>query len=323
MPWKKNIRKVPQKILSKLNVIEGPHIVVGCVKRIKRESIGKGQYSHLGIELNEGRLICQQSIAPSSDQGKHSYWNINGKEIVRKDLPKETHYNLVDAPNYGDSYYGTHTVALPYEKYPRDFIAPRNTTINIECADTSNDLTHYVIKFELSEILDRDSNEFDNRLFDCLNLLQENIGDCGIEQAGITLHDYIQTLHVEWDILPPGTIQEAIDRIFHGRQPTEQESQIINERYDFFLSLNPQNLVYGRSGFQRYFGALIQGDLVVFENVRYGNAIYVMFSNWQQLSQQSRVDLLSGRFGNAFERVTHGGDWQKKVTKIIENRKSQ
>ncbi len=323
MSWKKNIRKVPQKILSKLNVIAGPHIVVGCVKRINRESIENGQYSHLGIELNEDRLSFQQSISTSPDQGKHSYWNVNGREIVRKDLPKETHYNLVDTPNYGDSYKGTHTVSLPYKKYPRDFIAPRNTTINIECSDTSNNLTHYIIKFELSEVLDRDSKEFDDRLFDCLNLLQENIGDCGIEQAGITLYDYIQTLHVAWDILPPGTIEEAIDRIFHGRQPTEQESQIVNERYDFFLTLNPQSLVYGRSGFQRYFGALIEDNLIVFENVKYGNAIYIMFSDWEELSQQSRVDLLSGRFSNDFERVTHVGDWQKKVTKIIEERRGQ
>ena len=323
MAWKKNFRKVPQKVLSKLNVIAGPHIVVGCVKRITRESIESGQYFHLEIELNEDGLSFQESIIPSPEQGKHSFWNINGREIVRKDLPKETHYNLVDAPNYGDSYKGTHTVSLPYEKYPRDFIAPRNTTINIECSDTSNNLTHYIIKFELSEVLDRDSKEFDDRLFDCLNLLQENIGDCGIEQAGITLYDYIQTLHVAWDILPPGTIEEAIDRIFHGRQPTEQESQIVNERYDFFITLDPQNLVYGRSGFQRYFGALIEDNLIVFENVKYGNAIYIMFSDWEELSQQSRVDLLSGRFSNDFERVTHVGDWQKKVTKIIEERRGQ
>ena len=57
---------------------------------------------------------------------------------------------------------------------------------------------------------------------------------------------------------------------------------------------------------------------LVFENVEYGNAIYVMFDNWEELSQKSRVDLLSGKFGENFERVVHTGDWQEKVTKIVE-----
>ena len=68
---------------------------------------------------------------------------------------------------------------------------------------------------------------------------------------------------------------------------------------------------------------MIEDNLIVFENVKYGNAIYIMFSDWEELSQQSRVDLLSGRFSNDFERVTHVGDWQKKVTKIIEERRGQ
>ena len=68
-----------------------------------------------------------------------------------------------------------------------------------------------------------------------------------------------------------------IDRVFADRKPTEQESSVVAGRYEFFMSLNPEKLVYSSSGFQRHFGTIVKDDLVVFENVHNGNAIYVMF----------------------------------------------
>jgi hypothetical protein len=165
--------------------------------------------------------------------------------------------------------------------------------------------------------LNRHDKNFEDRLFDCLNLLQENVGDCDVQEAGATSKDYIKTLHVSWDILPPGTVEEAIERIFSGREPSQLEKDTVQERYKFFKSLNPQSLVYGRSGFQRYFGALLRDDLVVFENVNYGNAVYIMFGDWEELSKKSRIELLSGKFGEDFERVIHKGGWRKQVKEII------
>ena len=150
-------------------------------------------------------------------------------------------------------------------------------------------LSHYVVKFQISEILNRQSDQFDDRLFDCLNILQENIGDSGVESAEATLQDYLQSLQVTWDILPPGTAEEAITRIFTGRQPTEIERRTTEDRYQFFMSLNPQSLVYGRSGFQRYFGAFINENLVVFENVRYGNGLPVVTEHFLALRNFSRI----------------------------------
>ena len=86
------------------------------------------------------------------------------------------------------------------------------------------------------------------------------------------------------------------------------------------MSLKPAKLVYGLSGFERYFGGLIKDDLVVFENIEYGNAIYIMFENWRELSQKTRTELLSGRFGRNFERVMHGSGWKGKVKAVIKAR---
>ncbi len=243
MSWKKNVRNVPEGILRKVAGFTNPNLVAGVAKRFSGEQLRAGLLSHLGISLTEAGLKYTDAIMPPAEQGRHSFWNKFGREIVRRDLPKETHYNYVDTPNWGDSSYGTHTVGLPYEKYPRDYIAPRHSTIEIECPDPSPGRSYYMIKFQVSEVLNRDDANFRERLIDCLNLLQENVGSCDVAAAGATMQDYVQTLHVAWDILPPGTVEEAIDRIFAGRQPSREEGDTVRERYKFFLALNPRNFV--------------------------------------------------------------------------------
>ena len=84
------------------------------------------------------------------------------------------------------------------------------------------------------------------------------------------------------------------------------------------MSFTPEAMIYGRSGFQRYFGAKLKDDIVLFENVEHGNAIYVMFDEWEKLSQKSRLELLSGRYGDGFERVIHAGGWKAKVCRIVQ-----
>ena len=75
---------------------------------------------------------------------------------------------------------------------------------------------------------------------------------------------------VSWEVLPPGTKEEAVERVFCGRTPSPEERGVVEDRYTFLMGLKPKNLVFGLSGIQRYFGAQIADDLVVFENIEYG-----------------------------------------------------
>jgi hypothetical protein len=61
----------------------------------------------------------------------------------------------------------------------------------------------------------------------------------------------------------------------------------------------------------RYIGALFADDLVVFENVRYGNALYVLYGNWEEISKRPRIDLLRNR-DVSFERFVHSADWTER-----------
>jgi len=315
---KKNLLKIPQNILYKVKNSNSKHFVAGCLKTYSKKEIQDGSLKHLDIIFADDKLSFPNEKIPVPSSGKYCDRNVNGHVIKRYDLPKETYSITVEAPNYGDSYKGTHDVTWTKERYQRDFLAPRLSSIKIECLDPSPNLDKYIFKFEVSEVLDKEAEDFEIRALECLNLLQENIYKSDLIEAGSTFSDYLQTIQLSWEILPPGTKEEVIQRIFRGTEPTKQQIETATERYNFFIKLNPQKLVYGNSGFQRYFGALIKADLIVFENIQYGNAIYIMYENWRELSTKSRIELLSGRFGNNFDRVIHKVGWKNEVKKIVD-----
>lgn len=316
---KKNLRKIPANVRTQLSKINGRHIVAGCLKTYSKDALLSGELKHLGVMFQNGEIKNPNKIVPHSNRGKYSFRNINGYEEKRSDLPKETYSVTIEAPNWGDSCNGTHDVTWYRERYQVEFHPPRISTIKIEFLDSSPNLENYTIKFEVSEVLDKESDDFDDRLLECLNLLQENLNYCGVAAADSTITDYKESIQLSWEILPPGTKEEAIQRLFGDTKPTKVQENNVGDRYDFLLKLKPTKLIYGTSGFQRYFGALLKEDLVVFENIRYGNAIYIMHENWEELSVRSRLELLSGRFGNKFERVIHRAGWKAKARNIIKS----
>jgi hypothetical protein len=314
---KKNIRKLSPAIKQRLKQFRDDDIVAGCSRRYTAADLAKGRLAHLGVRLFDGKLQFPESIIPPARSGKYSARNVNGYEVIRKDLAKETHYNTVEAPDWGDRSNGTHSVHLPYEKYPRDFYGPELAGIKISSPNRGADRSEYTLVFEVDQVFNRKNRGFGPSLLAALNLLQENIGSSGVQKSGATVADYLKTMTVSWEVLPPGTREEAVQRLFRNRQPSPEEKATVEERYDFLIGLKPKKLVYGLSGIQRYFGGLLEQDLVVFENIQYGNAIYVMFEDWQDLSKRSRTELLSGRFGKNFERIPHASGWKSQVKGVI------
>jgi len=318
---KKNVRSIPQAVRNRLQRIGNVPIVAGCARKYSASEIRNGELAHLGIQLRDDGLHFPDRIFPPTNQGKYSLRNIEGWEEPRHDLPLETHHHPVETPNWGDSYNGTHTVWLPHKVRPKDFHPPRELELVLHCTNIAPGQDTYVIAARVDEVLAQDAHDFDDRLLENLNILQENLGACGAEPADTSVIEYARTLHLSWDILPPGSRNEALQRLFLGRRPTQQQQDTAASRYDFFESLNPRQIIVGTSGFRRYFGALLEDSLVVFENIQYGNAIYVMYDNWQELSQRSRIDLLSGRIGDQFDRVIHLDGWETQVRLLVEARR--
>lgn len=311
---KRNIRVIPKNVYSKLKRL-GNTVVAGTSIAITESQLKNGMLEHLGIYYDNGVNAYEASVIPDPLQGKYSLKNVFGEEIVRRDLPKETHYTEIESPNWGDSSNGTHTVRLPHEKYPRDIIPPK--LIAIENNDKQSSGSHFIFNFRVTRILEKKSSTFDDDLLFDLNLLQENLGKCGVENADKPISTYADTLIVSWDIFPPGSKEEVLSRIFRGKNITPDKKNVAENRYDFFMSLEPKKIVTGNSTFSNYLGAMLEDDLVVFENIEYGNAIYILYDNWDEISKLSRIDLLSGRAGNNFDRIIHSGNWKDEVRKKV------
>jgi hypothetical protein len=310
-------RTLPERIQNKLKQIDSQLIEVGCITRLPKAAIGAGDFRHLGMSLDGDDVTFLTAVIPMANRGPFSNRNANGYEVVRKDLPKETHYNYIESPNWGDWSRGSHTVALPYEKYPRDFYAPRLSELHIERINTNPDAASFTFRFKTSDVLDRQNEFFGDQLLEVINFLRENVGCYGIQAHDAPLSDYLRELRVSWELLPPGSRDDVFAFIFRGRTSTPEEEKIVEDRYDFLMSLEPQKLIVGTSGMERYFGALVADNRVLFENLRYGNAAYVMYERWEELSQRSRTELMSGRYGHSVVRVVHTPGWQDEVKQAL------
>jgi hypothetical protein len=115
--------------------------------------------------------------------------------------------------------------------------------------------------------------------------------------------------------LPVGDKDEVISEVKKRLNPTPKEATIIEDRMGLLLSLNPTNLITGTSGFARYVGALYNQQLVVFEYIRYGNAVFIMFDDLERLSKMSRIELINSE--EKFERIVHANNWEYRVRSIV------
>ena len=211
------------------------------------------------------------------------------------------------------------TPSLSYRNvYQREFIRPKEVELSVTLLENRDGT--FLLKFAVDQVINRRSPDFEAELLYNLNLLQENTGSVDVFPTEATFAEYAATIRVDWELLPAGELgsQEAVSRLLRGKRPiTAEQRTVMEERMAIFARLKPTHFIAGTSGFVRYFGAKFAGDFVVFENIRYGNAIYVMFERWEQLSQRSRIDLLNGD-RQGFERIEHREGWKDRLQAMLQ-----
>lgn len=253
-------------------------------------------------------MVAPARKVPSPGAGKYSKANVFGWEKVRKDLPKEKRTYGFWAPNYGDWSKGSHYVSHEREVYPREFYPPKEVELSI--ASVGKVAGGHKVKFAVEQVINQRTPHFHQELLYNLNILQENVGASDVFPSAATMEEYARTVRVDWQLLPPGSTDEVMERLLQGKsQLTPEAERTMRERVEFIGRLKPEAFIAGTDGFLRYFGAKFGADFVVFENARYGNALYVMFQDWEVLSRRSRIDLLSGP-RDSFERIEHRKRWK-------------
>ncbi|MEY2499830.1 MAG: hypothetical protein QOI07_164 [Verrucomicrobiota bacterium] len=320
MSAKKNFRRIPPQLLAKASRFKGNEVVAACVRRITLEEVARGDFAHVGLtSAPNNDLQLREAILPPPDSGKYSRINAEGEVVVRKDLPKVSQPFTFEVPNWGDWSNGSHDVTQYRDVYQRSLIPPPLKEFGVEVLVKEGATNVWAMMFRVNEPLDRTGPDFESRLLFNLNLLQENVGLADVFAADAELSDYLRSIYqtVGWELLPPGEREKTVQAIIAGmRNASREVREKVVARYDLLAGMNPQMFVRGTGGFDRYFGAKFADDLVVFENLEYGNAVYVMFENWEALSQRSRTELMQG-FQNQFERLVHRQGWENQLQKIV------
>jgi hypothetical protein len=310
----KNYRQVPQAILNRLQTFADDAVVVATAKRLRAEDIAR--YAHLGLRLEDGTVKVPPPTLPNVSAGYYSRANVEGKDVKRKDLPKISKEFCFYAPSWNSS--DTHLVCHTRDVYQIDFIRPKGVSLSITLLGEESGT--FLIKFGIEQVIDRNQTNFHDELLYNLNLLQENVGSIDVFASDSTIADFAATIRVEWELLPIGHLppSEILSRILHGKSAiTPDERATMEQRLRVFSKLKPTHIVSGSSGFSRYVGAKFADNFVAFENIRYGNALYVMFDDWLLLSQKSRLDLLNGP-REGFERIEHRDGWEDRLEALLE-----
>ncbi|MGE5412166.1 MAG: hypothetical protein ACM3MI_14490 [Clostridiales bacterium] len=315
---KKNFKKIPDFIINKITTFENDNFVVACVFRIDKNNSDFRKFEKLNLVFIDGVITFNASFVPLNGTGTYSKRNIEGYRIVHRDRQKILKIlYLGERPIFGDWFKGSFSLFVPRKVFPYDQIPPREWTINTELIDETEH--EFIVKVGIDVVFNKNM-DFREELFFAINLLQENIYSIDVFESTSTREDYLRSLTLTWEIFPPGEIGADIERIVGNRNLGIEEIEQIRRTFEYIYSLNPDRIIYGISGMRRYFGAKFTENLVVFENLNYGNAVYVLFNNWEELSRLSRTEIQS-RPSDEYIRIKHIGNWQQKLERIIKDKR--
>ena len=243
---KRNLRKLPQNIVKRIKTFDVDDVIAACAKRLRPEDIQN--YAHLGLKIKNGTLALPPRQVPPPKSGRYSRANVEGREIVRRDLPMIPKTFYWETPNWGDWSYGSHTSSTTRDVYQRDFYPPKQVELTVELLQEYENPTQYVVKFAVDQVLNRRSPEFELDLLYNLNILQENVGAAEVFESTATLEEYGKTVKVDWEILPAGKVDDVIRRILQGKKPvSDTERKQMKDRLEAMARLQPKAYVAGVS----------------------------------------------------------------------------
>ena len=317
----KHFRRIPDYIEQELHSIQEQHVIVAAIISIQKTDIARGAYNHLGIKMVDGKVHFPNTIYPEELAGIYARRNRNGIVWILKDLPKVIKTYSFDSPNFGDPDKGYHTTYIDREVYQRRFEPPREWAISVSLV--SQDEDQVSIRVQIETILDRQHPDFSRDLFFAINLLQEQCRDCHVFRPDISDDELARITAVGWVIFPPGTIDRTFTEITSRlRVPSPQRQHEIEHRANALASLHPTGYIVGSGMNSHYFGARFGENIVAFENIDYGNALYILFDNWQEISQMSRIDIMK-RHERDFIRIIHKDGWEKVLKRHIDELRNQ
>lgn len=263
-------------------------------------------------KLNVSELYEGQTIFPTPFNGIMSVRNSVGEFVPQKDKPKETAYRSQswEIEDWG-GYSHSGTSYVPYKRYPRLFIEPKELKYTI-VSNGEDDLI-----FIIAQKFINNQNDFDNILFganltlEIFNELETFIID---SNNSIINTSSIET--VNWEILPKGEqIWESFN-IQTRENLSSSEQILVKDRFDYINSFEPDVIRQGIGGYTGYLVfEFTDKNLFVFDSIIYGEAMYVFKDDWINVSKLTKSEIIQNKL--AEERIVHNKHWKNKLNKFI------
>ncbi|MBN2694340.1 hypothetical protein JXR93_06725 [bacterium] len=314
------LKRIPSKIINKLKTIKTPSIVVGSVKNLTKKDILETKLHYMNFCIKGDKLTIDQNILiPAEEFGTVSNENVNGKEIIHKDKPKiRKNICYGSRPKFGDSSKGFFTLWQTKEIYQKSFIQPKGLSIKIEIQDYDKTQESWRVLFIIDTPFAINSITFEDDLLFALSLLNETLNEFDIFPSNITSEEIALTRLVNWEIFP--SEKRDIKFLINQKLLTlnSNKNKKILERVDYIKELKPKQFIFGEGLNDYYYGALFHDNLIVFENIKYGNATYILYEDWEKLSKLSKTEILNS--DNNFDRVIHSNNWKQMLKDILRKR---
>lgn len=302
--------KVSKALERELERINAQRVVVAAVLTVNRGDLS--QYGALGLIWEEGQVKSGPPVLPPPSLGIYARRNLDGWSNKRTDLPKETREVSAYVPSWNSGAY--HVVSRDILAYPLEHHPAMLLTISATILEQLVDGA--LVRFRVDQPLDRGAKAFAADLQFNLRLLREAIGEARIYDADLSDDDFARIQRVEWEMLPPGSGERVLQRLASVDRSTPERLKVAGERLVALDSLGHDGYIVGTGKFARYFGAKFGDQLVVLENLEYGNALYVFTENWEQLSQLNRTELIKRR-DPAVQRIPHVRGWRGALRRLI------
>lgn len=314
-------KSVPDHITEEIKALGGMDFRIGVSRVVSMEAIKVGNLKRLGVTVSGGDVEAISPFLPEGP-GRWANWNRKGRVVPRPDWPKVTRTWTTTSPNFGNgARYGYSSNLHTVEKRATQTL--HGKAFAFEVSTQRRPDGKVVVSFMLEPVFSGSIDHDSPDLLMAASLTREVIGTPRVFPNSASFSDWEKGQTFDWEFLPvqhtgPAFNYDALANTL-GIPNNSSMRDTFKERYSTIHELGPKTIRYGTTGFARYV-AFEFDKAVVLENYYYGNAAYVMYEDWQALSQRTRLDLLADSSAR-FERVIHSKDWKSKLMEAIKGQR--
>lgn len=306
------IRAKSLRTLSRIKNLVEQNKSIRFVHSVKDMSEQLAKKIGFDVPLEAGSYITPKVI------GKVSKFNALGKEVIRKDLPKENYSYMSFRTTYDwhrNPHQSLQTITI--KRYPRDEVYPPSVQLTV--VDINGEL------YISSDIITLSSMDEDSVLHIC-NLMLEIFGSFKVVDIASQSVLGVKKKNLNWELLPkgdspwtPSDVKRFISDRCKDLKPSERDAII--HRTNYIMAKKPDFIASGKAGFNGYFVYGFEASSVfILESVQFGNATYVLSEDWEEISKLTKSEIINGDVTHA--RVIHDHSWNKKLSIAIDNLKS-